>query len=196
MTRLTSQSLGRGLARLRALLTCRYAWATFRILRANEGVVTAMREQTEAQLRPYVVVCATVRTGTTLLSLEVQNTGRSPALDLRLKLDRDFYANGEREEGKNLATLPAFTETIESLPPGARMNFILGVGGTIFSTSNAELCPRLFHVHANYSHAGRAYSEDNTIDMRPMLHNSAFHDPVADEIKALRESLERLKTNT
>lgn len=178
------------------VITGFYAWATFRILRANEGVVAAMREQTEAQLRPYVVVCATVRTGTTLLSLEVQNTGRSPALNLRLKLDRDFYADGQRGEGKNLAALPAFTEVIESLPPGARMNFILGVGGTIFSDQNAELCPRLFHVHADYSHAGRVYSEDNTIDMRPMLHSSAFHDPVADEIKALRESFERRKADT
>ena len=62
------------------VVTAFYAWATFRILRANEGVVAAMREQTEALLRPYIVVSASPRVGTTLLCLEVRNTGRSPAM--------------------------------------------------------------------------------------------------------------------
>lgn len=115
------------------VITAVYAWATFKILRANEGVVSAMREQTEAQLRPYVVVCAAVRTGTTLVSLEIQNTGKSPALNLRLRMDKDFFPHAERRESENIAMLPAFTETIESLAPGARMLFVLGVGGTIFS---------------------------------------------------------------
>jgi hypothetical protein len=175
------------------LITAFYAWATFRILKANESVVGAMRDQTEALLRPYVAICATVRTGTTLVSLEVQNTGRSPAGNLRLEMDRDFYPHAERRENQNIAKLPAFSAPIESLAPGTRLVFILGVGGTIFSTSADEsLCPKVFHVQASYAHAGRTYSEDNTIDMRPMLHSVTIHDPVADEIKNLRESLESL----
>ena len=38
------------------VITGLYAWATFRILRANEAVVAAMKEQTETQLRPYLIV--------------------------------------------------------------------------------------------------------------------------------------------
>ena len=103
-----------------------YAWATFKILRANEAVVHAMQEQTQAQVRPYVVVSASPRIGTTLLLLEIQNTGKSPATALRLTMDRDFFPHAERRENENIAKLPAFTEPIESLAPGARLVFILG----------------------------------------------------------------------
>jgi len=175
------------------LITGFYAWATFKILRANEAVVAAMKEQTEAQLRPYVVVSVAPRIGTTLLLLEVQNTGRSPAIGLRLTMDKDFFPHAERREHENIAKLPAFTETIDSLAPGTRLQFILGVGGTIFAPGVDEtLCPKYFCVHATYRFAGGTYSEDNKIDFRPMLHSAAIHDPIAEEIKRLRESLEKV----
>lgn len=173
------------------IITGFYAWATFKILRANESVVAAMREQTEAQLRPYVTASISVRTGTTLVCLEIQNTGRSPAVGLRLRMDRDFYPHAERREQENIAKLPAFTQPIESLAPNARLIFILGAGGTIFGTkADDSLCPKVFHVHATYTHAGRSYSEDTTLDIRPMLHSSVIHDPVAEEVKHLREMLD------
>jgi hypothetical protein len=104
-----------------------------------------------------------------------------------------FYVNGEKLAGKNLADLPAFASPIESLPPDSKLIFILGVGGTIFARgSDPETCPPRFNVHASYEHGIRSYSEDNIIDIRPMLNSSVYHDPVADEIKSLRESLEKL----
>lgn len=175
------------------VITGFYAWVTLRIQKANENVVAAMREQTEAQLRPYVVVAATVRTGTTLVCLEVQNTGKSPALALRLRMDRDFYPHAEELEHENVARLPAFTQVIESLAPGERLIFVLGAGGTIFSPGVDEsLCPKLFHVQADYGHAGKSYSEVNIIDTRPMLHSIAAQDPVAQELEKLRKSIEDL----
>jgi hypothetical protein len=175
------------------LITGFYAWATFRILRANERVVEAMHQQTEAQLRPYVIAAATVRTGTTLFCLEIQNTGKSPALNVRLRMDRDFYPHGEKREHENIAKLSAFTQPIESLAPGARIVFILGVGGKIFAPGTDEsLCPKVFTVSAEYSFSGKQYAEQTTIDVRPMLHSTAVQDPVATEIERLRQSLERL----
>ena len=91
------------------VLTGLYAWTTFRILRANEAVVTAMKVQTEAQLRPYIVVGAAPRIGTTLMCLHVENTGRSAAVEVSLTMDRAFYPHAERREHENLAKLPAFT---------------------------------------------------------------------------------------
>jgi hypothetical protein len=179
------------------VITTFYAWATFRILRANESVVEAMKAQTEAQVRPYVVVAPTVRTGTTLLCLEVQNTGKSPAVNLRLRMDRDFYPHAEKREQENIAKLSAFTQPIESLAPGARLVFILGVGGKIFAPSVDEsLCPKVFSVRAEYSHAGATYIENTTVDVRPMLHSSVVQDPVATELERLRQSLERLGNQT
>ena len=174
------------------LITAFYAWATFRILRANEGVVGAMREQTEAQLRPYVVVWAGTRIGTTLLILEIQNTGKSPAADVRLGIDKAFHFNGEKN-AQNLAALPAFTQPIEALAPGARLQFVLGVGHTLFSDGIDEtVSPKVFSVHAEYGFAEKRYNEHHTIDLRPLLHTTAIHDPIADEIKSLRESLEKV----
>lgn len=175
------------------LITGFYAWATFKILRANEAVVAAMEGQTETQLRPYVVVSVAPRIGTTLLLLDIQNTGRSPAINLRLKMDKDFFPHAERREQENISKLPAFTEPIESLAPDARMQFLLGVGGTIFAPGVDEaLCPKVFSVKAWYQYAGHIYEEVNTIDLRPMLHSAAIQDPIAEEVKRLRESLEKL----
>jgi hypothetical protein len=174
------------------VITGFYAWATFRILRANEAVVHATRMQTEAQSRPYVVIAPTVRSGTTLVCLEVLNTGRSPALDLRLKLDRDFYPHAELRPSENLANLPAFSQNIESLAPGTRLIFVLGVGGTIFAQGVDEgLCPKVFGVSANYRYGDTQYVEQTTIDVRPMLHSTVAQDPVANELEKLRAVVEK-----
>jgi hypothetical protein len=193
MSTLASMSNTDWLTLALVVITGFYAWATFRILRANEAVVHAMRMQTEAQSRPYVVIAPTVRAGTTLVCLEILNTGKSPALNLRLKLDRDFYPHAELRPSENLANLPAFSQNIESLAPGSRLIFILGVGGTIFAQGVDEgLCPKVFGVSACYGYAGTQYAEETTIDVRPMLHSTVPQDPVATELKKLRSVLEKL----
>lgn len=177
------------------VITAFYAWATFEILRANKGVVQAMEAQTEAQLRPYVIASVKVQLGSTLLVLHIENSGKSPAHSLRLHMDKDFFFNG-REQAENIAKLPAFTQPIESLAPGVRIPFVLGVGQTVLSPTIGEaVCPMVFTVTAEYSFGHKTYSERNVIDLRPLLHSSAEHDPVGDEVKKLRESLEKLLRN-
>jgi hypothetical protein len=174
------------------LITAFYAWATFEILRANRGVVQAMQAQTEAQLRPYVVATVSTRVGTTVLLLEIQNTGTSPALNLRLNMDKDFFFNGNRNE-ENIAKLQMFSQPMESLSPGTRIPFMLGAGHTIFSKEIDEtICPKVFSINAEYSFAGHTYKEQSIIDLRPLLHSTAIYDPIADEVKKLRESLEKV----
>ena len=174
-------------------ITAFYAWVTHRIQKANETAVEAMQQQIEAQLRPYVVVALTVRAGTTLLCLEIQNTGKSPALGLRLKMDRDFYPHAEKREHENIAQLPAFSQVIESLAPGSRLVFLLGLGATVLSKDVDEsLCPKVFHIQADYNNFDKKYSEDNIVDLRPMLHTAVTQDPIADELEKLRRSLEAL----
>ena len=46
------------------IITGFYAWATFRILRANEKVVSVMEKQAVAMGRPYVTVTPFVLPGT------------------------------------------------------------------------------------------------------------------------------------
>lgn len=109
-----------------------------------------------------------------------------------MKWDRDFYFNGEKGRD-NLAKLPAFTEMIESLAPGARLQFILGVGHVIFSPGvDDSVCPKLFAISAEYCSNERRFAEKSVLDLRPMLHTTAMYDPVAEEVKKLRESLEKV----
>ena len=94
------------------LLTAVFAGLTFFILRANRAAVGAMREQMADQNRPFVAVTVQVRMGTHGIQLLVRNVGRSPAQNLRLHLDRDFFQFGEKSEGRNLAKQSAFSRNI------------------------------------------------------------------------------------
>ena len=171
------------------VITALYAWFTFRILKANESTVLAMQAQTEAQLRPYVIAYASTRIGTTLLHLTVENTGKSAALDLRMSMDKSFFQNGEHAS-TDISKVPAFSQPIVSLAPGASLPFVLGVGHTIFAEGADELCPKVFAISAAYRFGHHEFKEENMIDLRPLLHTTAIQDPVADEIKALREKLD------
>jgi hypothetical protein len=178
---------------LLVLVTAFYAWATLKILRANESVVRVMREQVEALNRPYVRIAPLVRTGTQMLELSIKNIGRSPANDLRLVLSHDFFQYGEGRPDRNLAKFSAFTEQIDSLPPDAELRFALGVGaGLLGSSADPELTPKVFAISATYGFGVTRYSESTSVDLRPFDLSLVTHDPVANEINKLRESIERL----
>ena len=70
------------------VITAFYAWATLKILRANEAMVSTMRDQQNAAMRPYILVSTSVRTGTQLLYLSIKNVGKTAALGLKLSLDK------------------------------------------------------------------------------------------------------------
>jgi len=171
------------------VITGVYAWATFLILKANQAVVVAMQSQTEAQLRPYVVAYVSTRTGTTLLHLWIENTGKTAATDVKMTMDKSFLQNAERA-GLDISQVPAFSHPIASLAPGARLPFVLGVGHALFADGADAVSPKLFSIKTSYRYGVRIYEEENIIDLRPLLHTTAVQDPVADEIKALREKLD------
>jgi hypothetical protein len=171
------------------VITGVYAWATFLILKANQGVVAAMRAQTEAQLRPYVVAYVSTRVGTTLLHLWVENTGKSAAVDLRMEMDTSFLQNAE-PTGLDISKVPAFSHPIASLAPGARLPFVLGVGHTLFAEGANTVSPKVFSIKTSYAFEDRRYEEEHTIDLRPLLHTTAIQDPIADEIKALSKRVD------
>jgi hypothetical protein len=111
---------------------------------------------------------------------------------LRLTLDKDFYQHADKRESQNLAKLPAFTQTIECLAPGVKLQFILGVGHKVLGEGVEDSCPKVFAVQASYSFAGATYAEATTVDLRPLMHTTVIHDPVAEEVEKLRQSLEKL----
>src|SRR5690606_326594 len=109
-------NLSEWLTLVNTLLTAMFAGLTFFILRANCAAVGAMREQMTDQNRPFVTVTVQVRMGTPVIQLLIRNVGRSPAQNLRLRLDRDFFQFGEKAEARDLAKQSAFSQPIDFLP--------------------------------------------------------------------------------
>lgn len=175
------------------LLTAMFAGLTFFILRANRAAVGAMREQMADQNRPFVAVTVQMRMGTPVIQLLVRNVGRSPAQNLRLRLDRDFFQFGEKGEGRNLAKQSAFSQPIDCLPPMSELLFDLGMGFKIFGgEADQAICPHTFKVSADYEYGKNKYSEKTHVDLRPYMGASVPHHPVVEELERVRKSIDNL----
>ncbi|HVF60186.1 MAG TPA: hypothetical protein VNJ70_10290 [Thermoanaerobaculia bacterium] len=174
------------------VITAFYAWATFRMMRANERVLQVMRDQNEASLRPYIAVSVFTVANNPIFFLRIANRGRTAAHDLRLELDRDFYQYG-RKDGVNLRSTVAFQEPIQQLPPDVEIVFGLAQGFVVLGKdADPSVTPSTFAVSATYSYGDRTVSERTVIDLRPYHGGMTAPDPVATELKKLRE--EELKS--
>lgn len=181
------------LTALLVLITAFYAWATYRILKANETVVEVARLEAENLARPYVVVRAFTVSDSPLLHLEIENTGKTPAFELRLELDRDFYQFGEKKEDNNLRALEVFQKKIDCFSPGAKLPFYLAIGNQIFAGgADADLMPLVFTVTASYSFGNKTVKEKTTIDLRMYRNSALVADAVSAELKNIRDAINKL----
>lgn len=175
------------------VITAFYAWATLNILRANKAMVSTMRDQQNAAMRPYILVSTNVRTGTQLLYLSIKNVGKTAALGLKLSLDKSFYQLGKKDEECNIANSAAFSRAIDSLPPDGQLLFLLGDGSTLYGDSNTEeLSPLLFQVTAKYMSGSESISETSSVDLRPYINTDFPPDPIVEELGKLREEFVKL----
>lgn len=179
---------------LLVMITAFYAWATFRILKANEGVLTAARDQSEALSRPYVSPILYLVPGTDIFALRIENSGHTEARNLTLTLDRDFFRFGKREPGKNAKDLNVFSQPIQSFGPGARIDVWLAQGPHLFGgDADPDRTPLAFSVRATYEFAGKSVTEDTTIDFRPYLMTDLPRDPLVQELKEIKRAIDDLK---
>jgi hypothetical protein len=178
------------------LITAFYAWATYKILRANEKVVEAMHEQTVAVGRPYVVVAPVLEVDNPIFYLRVSNTGKTAARNLRLVIDKSFFKFGEKGESRNLASFTAFNQPIDSLPPGGEITFSLAQGFKVFEggTENPDM-PHTFSITAEYEFPGHHVSEVNHVDLRPYLGADVPQDAYIRKLREISESLKKLAAN-
>ena len=89
-------------------VTTIYVYLTHKMAKATESSVQAINEQSEAMYRPYVVVEPFVRLNTPFFCLRIKNTGKTPAKNLTLNFDRDFYQFAEKN--KNFKDFDAFNK--------------------------------------------------------------------------------------
>lgn len=176
-------------------ITAIYSYLTHKMAKASEASVQAMREQSEAMLRPYVTISPYVRPHTTVLYLRIENTGRSAAENLRLSIDKDFFQFGEaKQPDHNLRTKSAFVEPIQSLPPSGKLVFTLAQGFIIFAPeADPNHVPQQFTITATYRFGEKEFTEANRIDLRPYIGSEGELDPVVEELEKLRKVAEKWK---
>lgn len=181
------------LSALLVAITAFYAWVTFRILKANERVVDAMREQSEAMYRPYVTVTPFLEPDNPIFYLRIANLGKTAATDLQLSIDRSFFKFGERSEHSDLSNYSAFNNPIDSLPPGSEIIFGLAQGFVVFAEgADPSTCPTTFKVKAKYKFSAKYIEEMYVVDLRPYLHADVPQDPVIRKLNAINDSLGKL----
>ncbi len=176
-------------------LTGVYAWLTSRILRTNEAVVRAMREERLATMRPYVTIGPRTVPGSYQVFLRIENTGRTAAQNVRLSLDRPFQRFGEAGEENNLQRLAAFTERLDSLPPGMTLTFTLAMATQLFGPAQApaDAIPRQFRVRVEYSWPDGNADETSFVDLRPYAMTTVEQNQVVGELEKIRKEIAALR---
>jgi hypothetical protein len=170
------------------LITAFYAWATFQML----GV---MSEQSEALNRPYVSISPFLEPDNPIFSLRISNIGKTGASNLRLNIDRSFYKFGEVSESNDISKFNAFTQPIDSFPPGAEIIFALAQGFVIFGKdADATKVPQTFTITATYSFGKRTVIEVNNIDLRPYLHADVPQDATIRKLAEMNKHLKQITT--
>jgi hypothetical protein len=175
-------------------ITAFYAWATFRILRANERVVDVMKRQAEAITRPYIQVVPYMKPSDPYFYLRIINTGQTSALNLSLSLDKDVYQDGRKLPEFDLATFGAFRQQIDSFPPGGAIEYVIVNAYKLSNESNEELVPTRFCVTAEYSYQDKSVKEKNMIDLRPYMDFPLPQDQFSSIMRDVTRTLEKIAT--
>jgi len=171
-----------------------YVFFTYRILGANQRLVTLMQDQLESGLRPYIVISTFVTPGNPMICLKISNTGRMTAENLELRWDKDFYQYGQKEDKYNLRKAYAFQNVIETFVPGAELLFYLGMGFQIFADdTDPKLTPSRFTIKATYSYSGKEVAEQTTIDLEAYRKTSLPpEDALVSQLKEIAKALDRI----
>ena len=169
-----------------------YAYLTHKMSNMSERSVQMMKEQTEAMSRPYLVIQPFVRPHTPFLYLKIYNSGKTPALKVKLELDKDFYQFDESD--KNLKEASIFSSTFDSFAPNQELFFALGQGWVIFGDSKNAL-PEQFVVTATYSYMDKEVVEKSHIDLRSFAQSEGEKNPIVEELEKIRKAQEKMAKN-
>lgn len=175
------------------LVTASYAISTYRIVRANETMADQMRAQMEDFNRPLVTASIFTEPDNPIFYLLIANRGRSAATNLRLNLTKSFQQFGEVGESKDISKFPAFTNEINSFPPGSELMFGLAQGFVVFEGgAEKEGLPWAFSVIAEYSFGNRSTREEHLIDLNGYRGAAIPQDPIVRKLKDIDQTLKKM----
>jgi hypothetical protein len=146
-----------------------------------------IRDDLQEDRKPHVAIAVNVD-DLPLLHLRVANDGRMPARDLRLTISRGFDSFGDPEQ--NLAQSASFNQEIASLLPGTELFFPLAETSTIFGASaDGMATPSRFWVTVSYRDGDEVVEEATEIDLDAYRNAVARPNPLATEVRKIRELL-------
>lgn len=173
------------------IITGVYAYLTYRMAQTSKASVEEMRYQSEAMMRPYIIVSPFIRPHTPFLYLRIANTGRNAAQNLKLSIDKDFFQFGDSRADKNLKEQNAFTIPIDSFPPDSELVFALAQGWAILGNGGkSDICPTQFKITTIYEYSGKQVKEHHNIDLRCYVGSEGSRDPVVEELERIRKAIE------
>lgn len=177
------------------ILTSVYVCLTFWALRVNQSMVRVMTRQLEAATRPFIAISVDIPPDKGFFVLSISNAGNSPALRLRLSLDKDLFMMANPAPTENLRTQPAFSREVACFPPRSTLVFPIGTGPLVFGSENAGLIPQVFTVSASYEAAGATYQETTTVDLAPFHNTSIPQDAVANQLAEIAKGVQSLNAS-
>lgn len=139
----------------------------WKIANANKGMLDNIREQYRDSLRPVISPSIQVR-DQVVLTLVFVNTGRSPAVRVRISLDRDFFQFADPQS--NIRDFNLFNQEIPVFAPGTEFPIDLAQGFNLDKEHEGRnITPTRFEVTIAYASRDQVFDETTTIDLMPFF---------------------------
>jgi hypothetical protein len=175
---------------LLVVITGFYAWATYKILRANENVVREMQQQSEEIARPRISVFVHALPSRPVFHLTIRNVGPSAATNLTLRLNKSFRME---HEDKDLSDMTAFSKSIPNFGSRESIDFQLGRTFVILGEDRDEAVrPLKFTIEADYWFGAKHYVETTHIDLAVQEMTSLTTDAIVEQMTYVNQHLEKI----
>ncbi len=145
------------------VITAIYAFLTWKIARSNDRMVKHLEQVYQESHRPIVLAYLTFRQET-VVRLTVKNFGASPAYELQLAMNKDFY---QFNHDQNVRSFELFSRPFSIFPPNYQVDIDLAQSFN-FDKMDGELnrTPSEFKVHMKYQSDSKTYESDVSIDLK------------------------------
>lgn len=170
-------------------ITAYYAYVTARMAKLAESSVLLMKEQSDAITRPYVTISLVKQPNNPFIHLRIENTGQTPAKNLKLSLGPEFEQIKDLEDMKRLRESHLFTKTTATYSPHSPVIFLVGYGAALRG-GNEKKCPQeTFTITAEYSFSGRTVSETTVVDVNQYSKTMLDTDPIVDALNKVKDEI-------
>lgn len=167
-----------------------YVVLTWRIANANQAMLKRADEQHVEAMRPLVYAYLEVREQI-VVRLVIENLGKTPAYDLQINIDKDFYQFGHRA-GRNIRDFQMFNEPINWFPPKARVLIDLTQGFNLDKmVDEKNITPSQFSLNICYRSKFGDFTEKCDIDISP-YRNMHFPKTSSEHLGEIEKHLRRI----